>query len=87
MFYLQMNALLHTIKTIVLPSFSRHKFKLLSECCVFKVRQYKYFMVVEIFLAPDGDVLVLCRAGHAVLRLSVKAKRGNHCKYILQGYA
>ena len=40
MFYLQMNALLHTIKTIALPSFSRHKLKLLSKCCVFKVRQY-----------------------------------------------
>ena len=39
-FYLQMSALLHTIKIIVLPSFSRHKLKLLSKCCVFKVRQY-----------------------------------------------
>ena len=40
MFYLQMNALLHTIKTIALPSFSTHKLKLLSKCWVFKVRQY-----------------------------------------------
>ena len=42
MFYLQMNALQHTIKIIVLPSFSRHKLKPLSKCCVFKVRQYIY---------------------------------------------
>ena len=40
MFYLQMNALEHTIKIIVLPSFSGHKFKPLSKCCVFKVCQY-----------------------------------------------
>ena len=35
-----MNTLLHTIKIIVLPSFSRHKFKLLSKSCVFKACQY-----------------------------------------------
>ena len=40
MFYLQTNALLHTIKVIVVPSFPRQKSKLLSKCCVFKVRQY-----------------------------------------------
>ena len=40
MFYLQMNALSHTIKIIALPSFSRQKLNLLSKCCVIKVRQY-----------------------------------------------
>ena len=40
MFYLQINAFQHTIRIIVLPSFSRHKLKPLSKCCVFKVRQY-----------------------------------------------
>ena len=40
MFYLQLNAIQNTIKTVCLPSFSRHKLKLLSKCCVFKVRQY-----------------------------------------------
>ena len=38
MFYSQMNAVYHTIKIINLPSFSRHKLKLLSKCCVFKVK-------------------------------------------------
>ena len=47
MFYLQMIALSHTIKTIALPSFSRHKLKLLSKCCVFKVRQYKFCCMKE----------------------------------------
>ena len=45
MCYLQMNALKHTIKIIVLPSFSRHKLKLLSKCCVFKVQTLSYLHV------------------------------------------
>ena len=43
MFNLQINALLHTIKIIVLPTSSRNKLKLLPKCCVFKVRQYSFF--------------------------------------------
>ena len=31
-----------SIKIVCLPSFSRHKLKLLSKCCVIKVRQYIY---------------------------------------------
>ena len=30
----------YTLKMIVLPSFSRHKLKLLSKCCIFKVCQF-----------------------------------------------
>ena len=45
MFYLQLNALELTIKSIVLPSFSRHILKLLSKCCIFKVRQYSYMYI------------------------------------------
>ena len=40
MCYLRINTLYQSIKTIVLPSLSRHKLKLLSKCCVFKVCQY-----------------------------------------------
>ena len=40
MCYLQMNTHSHTTKMITLPSFLRHKLKMLSKCCVFKLRQY-----------------------------------------------
>ena len=44
-------------------------------------------MVVGIFLAPDDDVLVSVQSRTRRFELSVKAKGGYHCKYILQGNA
>ena len=56
MLYLQMNALKQTIKIIVLPSFSRHKLKLLSKCCIFKVCQY--INSFENSMKPDINSIV-----------------------------
>ena len=62
--YLQMNTFLHTTKMIVLPSFLRHKLKMLSKCCVFKVRQYinltvqKNSLVSVVLLSTGPYVLI-----------------------------
>ena len=46
MFYFQINALSHTIKIIVLPSFLRPKLKLLSKCCVLKSASILYLIYI-----------------------------------------
>ena len=54
MFYDQTNAVLNTIKIIVLLSCSRYKLKLVSKCCVFKVRQYIRIEMQIVKLALDN---------------------------------
>ena len=56
MFYLQMNALLHSIQIIVMSSLSRHKLKLLSKCCVFEVCQYTISMGFSILHFKGSQV-------------------------------
>ena len=50
-----MNTLKHTTKMIGLPTFLRHKLKLLSKCFVFKVRQYISFQHSQV-RAEDSDL-------------------------------
>ena len=66
MFYLQMNSLYHTIKSIVLLSFSRHKLKLLSKYCVFKVCQYVLTWVKHSNLT-HGIIPMLSREGFTLM--------------------
>ena len=52
---LQMNTLKHTTKIVGLPFFLRHKLKLVSKCCVFKVRK-----IVIIFLPISLNICFGC---------------------------
>ena len=64
MFYLQMYVPEHTIKIIVLLSLLRHKLKLLSKCCVFKVCQYIEYQV--------------CIFGYQVYQAQLQERMLNH---------